>query len=509
VLQLRKCGLQPEQAAVVLELCELRQRARAKFDHPDALFLTRRSYEQASGEALAARKVDLLKSSPWSERCVVLDLCCGCGGDLLTWARHFPVIGVDRDPSLAHFATVNLELDRAARWGNEHSAPRGETSPPTDSSSPPVEAREHRAPALPALVLCADVTTLLPPIHRAPEISHSATLGTLPPDWRPPEGDAPAGREQATGPPTLADWLAYLPPAATAWATRHGLLAHRVVWHLDPDRRDERGRHVRLEDLSPGQDFVAALLSWAGAGFLKLAPATQLAPDWFAAAHWQWLGADRECKQLLGCFGLGSHWPPASRAVAVYQNRTAGWCQWRPEDIVAWDPADPRPGGPSLAPAVEGALPRTTEPVGRTSAPLQIASQPLAWLYEPHAAVYAARQSDAFAAAQGWQKLVGGDYYTADREPLRSPLFAAFRVLTTLPLRTEKVAAWLKAAGQRVTEIKSRSVPEDTRQPLLKLAQRRPESGSNPVSLLLYRQPKPSGYSVQVAVCQRLGESIA
>jgi hypothetical protein len=502
VPQLRKKGLTAEQASAVVDLWELRQRARSKFERPADLFFTRRSYEQASGEVLARRKVDMLRSLGPDAPVVILDLCCGSGGDLLTFARHFPVIGVDWDPALVHYARTNLDTERGARSrpsptglagvANSEAAGR-----PESPSAPP-----------PALLLCADVRTLLPsdatvqhrgiPAGQAKSWDVNSQVAGLAPscdhwDWT----------------PTLGDWLDFLPELVAEWAQRHQLMKHRVVWHFDPDRRDASGRHTRFDQMTPGEDFFAVLVNWAGVGLVKLAPATQVADRWRMQAHWQWLGADRECKQLLGCFGFAPLWPPATAGVAVWQKRTGAWREWQLESARADATVSEgiRTEG-DVASLEACAASDANHEVDKDALPPNPALRPQAFLMEPHPAFYAARQADAYALSQGWQKLAGGDYYTSDQCPdLGDSLFAAFRVLTTLPLRQDKIQAWLRASGCNAVEIKSRSVEENQRQPLRKLVQRGPDNSGTAVSLLLFRQPKPSGYSLQVAICQRHGDN--
>lgn len=101
-LQRFRRELSPERAGLVVEQCELRVRAREKFPQPDRMFFTPIGLEQATDSELA-----LYKAARFSAGELVVDACCGIGGDLLAIAERGPVIGIDRDPISAHFAEVN------------------------------------------------------------------------------------------------------------------------------------------------------------------------------------------------------------------------------------------------------------------------------------------------------------------------------------------------------------------------------------------------------------------
>src|SRR5204862_124898 len=64
-----------ELARAALETALLRQRARAKFSHADAMYFTREALEQASGEAVSRYRAE--RFVPFGR---VGDFCCGIGG---------------------------------------------------------------------------------------------------------------------------------------------------------------------------------------------------------------------------------------------------------------------------------------------------------------------------------------------------------------------------------------------------------------------------------------------
>jgi len=112
VASLRK-DLSPARAHLILELTELRARARGsgKFPQGSRLFFTRKGYEQATSEAVAGYKAErfsaVAEDADFAEG--LADLGCGIGGDLIAMAVVHGVVGVERDPVAALFAAANLE----------------------------------------------------------------------------------------------------------------------------------------------------------------------------------------------------------------------------------------------------------------------------------------------------------------------------------------------------------------------------------------------------------------
>ena len=92
--------------AAATEQAQLRERAREKFSRADELLLTRSGLEQSSGEVVAQHRAARFAGSDG----LVLDLCCGIGGDLLALGAGRPVIGVDRDVTHAVLARHNAQV---------------------------------------------------------------------------------------------------------------------------------------------------------------------------------------------------------------------------------------------------------------------------------------------------------------------------------------------------------------------------------------------------------------
>jgi SAM-dependent methyltransferase len=99
--RLRK-ALSAARVHLLLEQVELRRRGRAKFADADRMFFSSVGLEQASDEWIAAHKA---RRFPAGE--LVLDLCCGVGGDLVALGRRGPAVGIDRNRAIALLAKAN------------------------------------------------------------------------------------------------------------------------------------------------------------------------------------------------------------------------------------------------------------------------------------------------------------------------------------------------------------------------------------------------------------------
>jgi hypothetical protein len=108
VQQLRKT-LSPPQAHLIVELAELRRRARAKFTAADRMYFTRVGLEQATDEQISKYKATRFRAGS-----CVADLCCGIGGDLIALASRGATLGVDASDVLSLIASRNAEATSSA-----------------------------------------------------------------------------------------------------------------------------------------------------------------------------------------------------------------------------------------------------------------------------------------------------------------------------------------------------------------------------------------------------------
>jgi hypothetical protein len=101
-----------QQAALILELCQLRIRARQKFTAADRMFFTRPALEMATDERIAR-----FKSQRFAGFRRVADICCSIGGDLMALAQMTgpaSVTGFDRDALAVMYARANLKVPGSA-----------------------------------------------------------------------------------------------------------------------------------------------------------------------------------------------------------------------------------------------------------------------------------------------------------------------------------------------------------------------------------------------------------
>lgn len=235
-----------------------------------------------------------------------------------------------------------------------------------------------------------------------------------------------------------------------------------VCLHADPDRRRGQERETRTTQaaaFSPPLADIVSLGQNARACIVKLAPATELdavdGDDWRRA----WLGSGRECPQQLLMRGE-----------------------------LAWQ-IDAGHHGAMLVEHPEQAF---TAPA---SASCESADEPEQYIYEPHAALYAAGLAAAWADEHNLLALPhAGSYFTGDELP-STPWAQAFEVIAHCSWDERRVRKWLKAYKAGTVEVKTRQVPLDANQLQRQLSQERGE----PVTCLLYR----SGKSIRVVMARR------
>ena len=103
--------ISPVRSAIVMEMAQLRNRARKKFPTADEMFFTRKGYEQSTSALIAE-----YKARQFSQFERVADICCGIGGDLIELAMRSDdceTIGVDNDHLTCLYAEKNLASVRA------------------------------------------------------------------------------------------------------------------------------------------------------------------------------------------------------------------------------------------------------------------------------------------------------------------------------------------------------------------------------------------------------------
>ncbi len=201
-------------------------------------------------------------------------------------------------------------------------------------------------------------------------------------------------------------------------------------WHLDPDRRSERGRSTRVELHSPGPDVVERLREQGADGAVKLAPVTEVRQSWEGDTELEWITRGRECRQQVVWFGALASEPGFRRATLVRS-------------------VDER-----METETFSAAPQPAEPV----------SEPMGFVYDPDPSIVAAGLVGAFASEFGLQTLGTGGIYLTGPARKGLPLVSSFRVGEVLPLREKAIGAALRERGVGVVEIKQRGVGIDLEQ---------------------------------------------
>lgn len=94
----------PEAVAAAIRLAEARRKGAAKYTLGDRMWLDPVGLEQATAEAVAAHKARRFEAE------VVVDLCCGIGGDAIALAERSHVLAVDRDRGMARRVAWNADV---------------------------------------------------------------------------------------------------------------------------------------------------------------------------------------------------------------------------------------------------------------------------------------------------------------------------------------------------------------------------------------------------------------
>ena len=105
---LRK-DLSADRVNLIWEQTALRRLAREKFSLAERMFFLRTLLEQSTEERIAVYKGQRF---PASEQ--ISDLCCGLGGDMIGFAHHGRVVGIDRNPTATILAAANCHV-----YGND------------------------------------------------------------------------------------------------------------------------------------------------------------------------------------------------------------------------------------------------------------------------------------------------------------------------------------------------------------------------------------------------------
>lgn len=226
------------------------------------------------------------------------------------------------------------------------------------------------------------------------------------------------------------------------------------AWHMDPDRRPGGRRTTSLEWCEPNRETIEQLLKRAPHGAVKLAPATDVPPQWAAGCELEWISRDRECKQLVAWHGSLAATPGQRHATIITNTASRG--------VFAADMEF-----------------RTI--VGSVNLSMPVAREVFAYVFDVDPAVTAARLTGTIASEHGLSALGGGPSYLTGPHPIEDAALACFRVRDVLPLRVGKLAQYFRAHNIGQLEIKKRGVDIDPE----KLRRELKLRGSNAATLLI------------------------
>jgi hypothetical protein len=237
----------------------------------------------------------------------------------------------------------------------------------------------------------------------------------------------------------LADANAKLlePPAATVVTDDAiNMAPHEGAWHCDPDRRADGRRTTTAEAFQPSLESLNTLLARNANAAIKLAPATEAPDEWAKRGELEWLGSRGECRQQVAWFGgLARH------------------------------------SGQRVATIVERGVVRTI--VGRANEPLAVAPRLGGYVYEPHAAILAARLTGSMARDLGLEAIAAGVAYLTGDRPVDDAALEPFSIRDVLPLDRKQLKAYCREWGLSQLEIKKRGVELDPAQLRKEIAPRR------------------------------------
>lgn len=219
----------------------------------------------------------------------------------------------------------------------------------------------------------------------------------------------------------------------------------------DPARRDDRGRVWRVDQFSPGWDFVTSLLDGSRPAVVKLGPALPhaLIPD-----------------------GVEAEWVSHQGDIV---------------EVALWAGGDARPGA-----RVATLLDATGSPVGQAEQCVRVGPAPRlpvtevrSYLHEPDGAAIRAGVLSTIGAACGASLIDAKIAYLTSDRATGSPWLSDFAIIEVLPLADKVIRQWLSARRIGTVEIKKRGVDLDP--PALR--RRLKLSGPESVSLIVSRTP--------------------
>ena len=198
------------------------------------------------------------------------------------------------------------------------------------------------------------------------------------------------------------------------------------AWHLDPDRRAEGKRTIRVENHDPGTETIEQFLRENRKAAIKLAPGTKIPEAWAKSAEVEWIGNRGECRQQMVWFDELARCP-GERAATVFA-----------------------PGASS---------PYTIRGLPIKDLPVSPALR--RYVYEPHAAVLASHLTGILSERYNLPCVSPKiPYFTSDTL-VSDPALACFEVEEVLPVDPKYLRAAVRDRKIGTLEVKKRGVRID------------------------------------------------
>ena len=208
-------------------------------------------------------------------------------------------------------------------------------------------------------------------------------------------------------------------------ANEENFLPTDAVWHIDPDRRPLGRRNTRLELFEPPLETLMSLLTTHPHAALKLAPASDVPAEWDLQYEREWLESRGECRQQVVWVG-DLALQPGKRAATIID--AAGATR-----TIVGQPEEPTPVCDSLG----------------------------QFLFEPCAAVLAAKLVGALSREHGLAAVSPAVAYLTGDRAAKDAALGAFEVLDVLPLDRKQLKSYLRERRVGRLEIKKRGVKID------------------------------------------------
>lgn len=205
-----------------------------------------------------------------------------------------------------------------------------------------------------------------------------------------------------------------------------------AAWHMDPDRRPQGHRTTHVEYYEPPLAVIERMLASSGNAALKLAPAAEVPRSWETQGELEWISRDRQCRQLVAWFGRLAT-ASGSRRVTIVSSQ---------------------PEGPAVL--------RTLS--GRPDARTPVAPQIGRYVFDPDAAVLAAKLVGTLAAEHALAAIDESVAYLTGDWPIHDPALACFEVTDVLPFDLKRLKQLVRSRGIGQLEIKKRGVRQEPEQ---------------------------------------------